>query len=68
MTDLELFSAKHLHEFASRVFQHFGVPTPDAIQAATALSAGARGLIGNDAGFKRITELEVLSIEDAIEK
>lgn len=37
MPELEVFSASHLHEFASRVFQHFGVPIPDANQAADIL-------------------------------
>ncbi len=37
MPELESFSASHLHEFASSVFQHFGVPTTDANQAADIL-------------------------------
>ena len=52
---------------AARLRARYGLRTPDAIQAATALSAGARGLIGNDAGFRRITELEVLLIDEALD-
>ncbi len=42
---LRHFSAEHLHEFASRVFQHFGIPQPDADQAADILVlADLRGI------------------------
>ncbi|TXT19588.1 MAG: hypothetical protein FD138_4321, partial [Planctomycetota bacterium] len=37
MPELEMFSADQLHEFASRVFQHFGVPPDAANQAADIL-------------------------------
>ena len=37
MIELELFRAERLHEFASRVFQHFGVPVAAANQAADIL-------------------------------
>ena len=33
----DLFAAERLHEFASRVFQHFGVPIEAAVQAADIL-------------------------------
>ncbi len=40
--------------------------TPDAIQAATALSAQVSGFITNDAAFSRVPELDVLLLDDLI--
>jgi predicted nucleic acid-binding protein len=37
--------------------------TPDALQAATAVYAGATGLITNDAVFERVPELETLVLD-----
>jgi LDH2 family malate/lactate/ureidoglycolate dehydrogenase len=37
MSESNVFAASRLHEFASRVFQHFGVPAQDANQAADIL-------------------------------
>jgi L-2-hydroxycarboxylate dehydrogenase (NAD+) len=45
MSNLRHFPAVHLHEFGSRVFQHFGIPQPDADQAADILVlADLRGI------------------------
>ena len=40
--------------------------TPDALQAATALNANATALLTNDPVFQRITELEVLVLDDFV--
>jgi predicted nucleic acid-binding protein len=37
----------------------YNLRTPDAIQAATALSHGATGFVSNDAGFRRVAGLDV---------
>lgn len=41
-----------------------GLETPDALQAATALSSNSTALITNDSIFKRISELDVLVLDD----
>jgi predicted nucleic acid-binding protein len=41
--------------------------TPDAIQAATALSCGATGFVSNDIGFQRVTGLDVLVLDNLLE-
>jgi LDH2 family malate/lactate/ureidoglycolate dehydrogenase len=39
------FASERLHEFASRVFQHFGIPPQDAEQAADILVRESRRLL-----------------------
>ena len=41
--------------------------TPDAIQAATAVASDASGMITNDAAFRRVSELDVLVLDDLLE-
>ena len=48
---------------AARLRAKYGLRTPDAVQVATAISAAATGFVGNDAAFKRVTELEVLLLD-----
>jgi predicted nucleic acid-binding protein len=40
--------------------------TPDALQAATAVHAGATGLITNDPVFERVEGLETLVLESLL--
>lgn len=40
--------------------------TPDALQAATALTCGATGFVSNDAGFQRVANLDVLILDDLL--
>ena len=40
--------------------------TPDALQAATAIAAGATGLITNDAVFKRVGGFETLVLDEIL--
>jgi predicted nucleic acid-binding protein len=42
----------------------YGIRTPDAIQLATALEAGAGNFITNDRRLKKIDEIEVLTLDD----
>ena len=51
---------------AARLRAMHGLHTPDAIQAATALSAQVSGFITNDAAFSRVPELDVLLLDDLI--
>ncbi len=41
--------------------------TPDAIQIATALLAGCNAMITNDLGWKAVTEIEVIVLEDYLD-
>ena len=49
---------------AAQVRGQYGLHTPDAIQAATAIFVGATGLITNDAAFKRVPNFAVLVLDD----
>ena len=40
--------------------------TPDALQAATALAAQATGFVSNDPAFKRVTDLDVLILDEVL--
>jgi predicted nucleic acid-binding protein len=44
----------------------FGLSTPDAIQAATAMLGGADGFISNDAAFRCLKGFDVLVLDDLI--
>ena len=44
----------------------YNLRTPDAIQLATALTAGAEAFITNDATLKRVTEIPILVLDDYI--
>jgi len=46
----------------------YGLKTPDAIHMATALLNGAQAFVTNDAGLKRVNELDVLVLEDYVER
>jgi predicted nucleic acid-binding protein len=49
---------------AARLRAMHGLRTPDALQAAIAIHAGVTGLITNDATFRRLSDLEVLVLDD----
>lgn len=49
---------------AARLRAKHGLRTPDALQAASALYTGATGLITNDVAFRRLSDLEVLLLDD----
>jgi predicted nucleic acid-binding protein len=55
-----------LADAAARLRAKYGLRTPDAIQVATAVSGAATGFIGNDEGFRRVTELEVLLLDSVV--
>jgi len=64
-----------LHDADMRVMEKmsdlrvaYGLKTPDAIHVATALLHGAQAFVSNDAGLKRVKELDVLVLEDYVER
>jgi predicted nucleic acid-binding protein len=51
---------------AARFRATYRLRTPDALQAATAVYSTATGLITNDVSFRRVTELQVLVLDDLL--
>ncbi len=51
---------------AARLRAMHGLHIPDAIQAATAMSAHASGFISNDAAFSRVEDLDVLLLDELV--
>lgn len=51
---------------AAELRARYRLRTPDAIQLATALNAGATGFIGNDNGFRKVREIECLVLDDVV--
>jgi predicted nucleic acid-binding protein len=50
-------------DLAARLRAQYRLTTPDAIEAATALHAGASGFITNDVAFERVEDLETLALD-----
>lgn len=55
-----------LADLAAQLRARYRLSTPDAIQLATALDAGATGFIGNDKGLRKVQELECLALDDVV--
>lgn len=55
-----------ISENAARLRAQYGIKTPDALQFAGALVYGATKFVTNDADLKKVTEIEVLVIDDFI--
>ena len=53
-------------DLAARFRARFGLRTPDALQAATAVRARATGFITNDAHVKRVDAFETLLLDDLV--
>ncbi len=53
-------------DHAARLRAEYNLKTPDAVQAASAISHGATGFICNDRVFEKIKEIECLVIDDHI--
>ncbi len=55
-------------ERASDLRAAYGVKPPDALQVGTALANHATGFVTNDGGLKRIRELEVMVLNDFVDR
>lgn len=53
-------------DLAAQLRARYRLSTPDAIQIATALDAGATGFIGNDKGWRKVKEIECLVLDDVV--
>jgi predicted nucleic acid-binding protein len=53
-----------LRKFAEELRAKYGVRTPDALQLAAAVQAGATGFITNDRRLEAIKELEIGVLDD----
>ena len=56
----------HTAQVAGELRATHKLKTPDAIQAATAITNGAQAILTNDRDFKDITGIEVLSLRDLV--
>jgi len=52
---------------AAHLRSEYALQTPDAIQAATALSENATGFISNDRSFQKVSGLDVVILDDLLE-
>ena len=51
---------------AARLRASYGLKTPDAIQAATAVNTQTRGFVTNDPVYRRVTELDTVVLDDLL--
>lgn len=58
--------SRAIAEGAAKLRALHGLPLPDAIHAATAMAAGATGLVSNDTAFKRVKGIEVLILDEVV--
>ncbi len=56
--------SSEIAEIAARLRATYNCRTPDAIQIATAMSAGAAFFFTNDTGLSTITEIEMLILDE----
>lgn len=56
---------RDIAERAARLRATHGLGLPDAVQMATAQTAGATGFVNNDPDFKRVPGIEVLLLDEA---
>jgi len=61
--DLDL----ELADKASGLRAKYGLKTPDAIQIAATLQAGGAAFLTNDPILKRVTEIEILMLDDLVD-
>jgi len=61
-------STLEIADLGARLRAEHNLRTPDALQAATALSSGATGFISNDPVFQRLGNLEIAILDDFLEE
>jgi predicted nucleic acid-binding protein len=54
-------------DMGARLRAEYNLRTPDAVQAATAVSSDATGFISNDTAFRRVAGLNVMVLDDLLE-
>ena len=54
-------------DLGARLRAEYNLKTPDALQAATALTCGATSFISNDPAFRRVAGLEVIVLDELLE-
>ena len=59
-------ATRELWEDAARIRADTGLKTPDALHAATALSAGCTLFITNDTDFRRVEGLPIVVLDDLL--
>ena len=55
-----------ISDSAARIRATHRLRTPDALQAATAIHAGATGLVTNDPAFKRVEKFETMVLDQLL--
>lgn len=55
-------------DIAAKLRADYRLKTPDAIQAASAVSSGVTGFLCNDTAFKRVKEFECFLLDDCLKK
>ncbi|MDI6744519.1 MAG: type II toxin-antitoxin system VapC family toxin [Thermodesulfovibrionales bacterium] len=55
-----------ISDLAAKLRAEHGLKTPDAIQAASAISHGTKGFICNDRIFKKVRDIDCLIIDDCV--
>jgi predicted nucleic acid-binding protein len=53
-------------DLAAQIRAQYGLKTPDAIQAATAISSDATLFITNDRAFRKMSDFETLCLDDLL--
>ena len=54
-------------DLGARLRAEHGLRTPDALQAATAISSRATGFASNDAAFQKVSGLDVVLLDDLLD-
>jgi len=55
-----------ISDLAAKLRAEHGLKTPEAIQAASAISCGAKGFICNDGVFEKVKDLDCLIMDDCL--